>query len=793
MYRGAGDFISAGLISLLACGLLFAAGPAVADSPTAGRVSGRVADRQTGGPLVGAAVTVEGLRLGGICDTAGVYSIERVPVGRHRLVARMMGYRDEIVRGIRVVADSIVTVDVALEARPIELETVTVTGRRSPSVQEETRPSVRAIRPGEVRTMAGGGEDLFRAVQALPGVIARADYASQFYVRGGTPDQNLILVDDVAVFNPYRMKMLGGPVSMFNPDVVGYVELMPGGFPAEYGDKLSAVLKVDNREGDRFGHHFHGNVSLIDMRGLAEGPMPLSDGDGTWLVAGRRTYYDLLLNNLDELPEGTVLPYFRDLQGKFVYDLSPTQKLQVNLLDSREGLELKELEVEDDDEDSFFGDDEEFSLTSGVDNRLYSVGWASAISDVTLSELTLSHFTDSWSFGAATEDQDIEFGIDMRKLAIDEDLLHIASRQHSIQAGVSIANEIADITAEVNQDSARYYSDNPDDHRAEDGAIVHREFRFQNASTLSGFYVQDEWKRFAPLFRALVGCRVDRSTFTRETVYSPRLSLTYMLHEALALRGGWGYHYQAPTFVSLFERFERNIEWNLFETITLKTEKSIHYLGGLEWDAGRGYTAKVEGYYKSLDDLVVLTDSTENDVPNNSGSGFASGFELFLQKKPSSQSRLSGWVSYSYSYTKEETPEEQPYFRDFDQRHTLNVVCRLRPTLRTAIDVKYAYGSGFPWTPVEVDEHGDTRFDERGEVVWGETNSRRNPSYRRLDLRLGWERTWGEGRSFLVYLEIINVLNRRNVYEYYWNDDYSSRLVSYMLPSMPFFGIRVEL
>ena len=596
MSRGAGNSISAALLGLAACGLVSLSTPAVAGTSSVGRVTGRVADGRSGEPLVGAGVTVEGLRLGGMCDGEGVYRIDRVPSGRHRLVARMMGYKDEIVRNVRVFADSTVTVDVALDARPIELETVTVTGRRSPSVQEETRPSVRAIRPREVTNMAGGGEDLFRAVQAMPGVIARADYASQFYVRGGTPDQNLILVDNVAVFNPYRMKMLGGPVSMFNPDVVGHVELMPGGFPAEYGDKLSAVLKVDNREGDRFRHLFRGSVSLIDMRGLAEGPLPLSDGDGSLLVAGRRTYYDLLLNNLDELPEGTALPYFRDLQGKFVYDLSPTQKLQVNLLDSREGLELKELDVEEGDDDSFFDDDEEFSLSSGIDNRLYSVGWASAISDVTLSELTLSQFSDTWSFGVATEDQDISFGIDMRKLAIDEDLLHIASRSHSLQAGVSIADEIADITAEVNQDSARYYSDNPDDRRAEDGAIVHREFRFQNASTLSAIYVQDEWKRFAPLFRALVGCRVDRSTFTRETVYSPRLSLTYMLHESLALRGGWGYHYQAPTFVSLFERFERNIEWNVFETITLETEKSIHYLGGLEWEAGSGYTAKVEGY-----------------------------------------------------------------------------------------------------------------------------------------------------------------------------------------------------
>ncbi|MDP6125709.1 MAG: TonB-dependent receptor, partial [Candidatus Latescibacteria bacterium] len=445
------------------------------------------------------------------------------------------------------------------------------------------------------------------------------------------------------------------------------------------------------------------------------------------------------------------------------------------------------------DDDEFFGDDEDFSLSIELDNRLYSVGWVTAISDVTLSDLTLSRFDDTWALGVESTDESIDFEIEMRKLAIDEDILHIASREHSLQGGLSIADQITDITVELNQDSEKFYEDNPDDRREDDQAIVHRKFRFQNAATLTSAYVQDEWKRFAPVFRALAGCRVDHSTFTRETVFSPRLSMTYMLRDDLALRAGWGYFHQAPNFVSLFERFERQIEWNIFETVTLGTEKAIHYLGGLEWDAGGEYTAKVEGYYKSLDHLVVLTDSTHNNIPNNSGSGFASGLELFFQKKPSDSSRLSGWISYSHSFTKEKTPEKDLYFRDFDQRHTLNVVSRLRLTKRISIDVTYGYGSGFPWTPVVEDEAGNPVFDDEGEMVWAKTNSARNPVYKRLDVRVEWERKLGEGRSILFYFEIINLLNRRNVYEYYWDNDYSTRLVSYMLPAMPFFGIRLEL
>ncbi|MFH1571475.1 MAG: hypothetical protein ABIL09_26020, partial [Gemmatimonadota bacterium] len=129
--------------------------------------------------------------------------------------------------------------------------------------------------------------------------------------------------------------------------------------------------------------------------------------------------------------------------------------------------------------------------------------------------------------------------------------------------------------------------------------------------------------------------------------------------------------------------------------------------------------------------------------------------------------------------------------RDFDQRHTLNAVASLRLGRGWVLDNRYGYGSGFPWTPVAVDEAGQPRFDEQGRVVWEKTNSRRQPQYRRWDLRLGWHS--GGTRRTEVYLEIINLGNHQNVYEYYWSDDYRTRGVSYMLPAMPFFGVRFAL
>ncbi len=754
-----------------------------------GIIRGRVSDSKTGEGLAGVNLIIDGTRLGAATGLEGNYRIADVPPGTYRLNAKMIGYRVKIIRQIQVASDSITTVTIALDAQPIDLEAVTVIGQRQKAMHERLETSVRQLRIGEVESLAGAGGDLFRAIQSLPGVVARSDLSSQFYVRGGTPDQNLIIVDNVTVFNPYRLKMFGGPVSMFNPDNVESVELLPGGFPAEYGDKLSAVLVIHNKEGDRFDNNYSAGASLIDMKAFGEGPLPAVGEEGSWLFSARRTYYDLLLNRLVDMPRGTIFPFFQDFQGKIAYDLSPTQKLRINFTNSLEGLELKDLEPEDGDD--FLSEDSLFSITNETDNDLFSVGWINAISDVTLSNLTLSRYNDTRSFEVRTDNQKIRFDIDMRKLEIKEDITLIFTRAHTVKAGMSVADYITDITVALTLDSTNYYQDNPGDHQPKDTlAYVQREFRFQNAATTTAYYVQDEWKLLPPRLGVSLGLRADHSTFTGEWVYSPRLAGNFMLTPVLALRAGWGHFYQAPNFVSLYERFEQEIAWNVFETIRLKTERAIHYLAGLEWQPNPAYSASVEWFYKDLDRLVMPTDSTHNNVPNNDGVGFVRGFELFLKRDPAPGTRLYGWVSYSYSVTKEKGPLEAFYYRDFDQRHTLNTVVRLKPFGRWSMDWRISRGSGFPWTPVKYDSKGNPLFDEDGGVVWGIKNSERYPYYSRMDLRLTWNRRLFGRLPFEFYVEIINMQGHENVYQYYWSDDYRIRFVSYMLPRMPFFGIK---
>jgi len=758
-----------------------------------GSISGRIQDAGTMEALPGVNVVLDGTRLGAAADAEGYFVIHDIPVGAYRLHIRMVGYKVKILRQVLVAADQITELQIQLEAISIEMGAVTVTRGKRQAAGERLNPSQRELEPREILTLAGGGEDIFRGITTMPGVVARSDASAQFYVRGGTPDQNLIIVDDVPVFNPYRLKALGGPISMFNPDVVEYVELLPGGFSAQYGDKLSSVLIARNREGSRFENLGKASMSLIDMRLLAEGPLPGSGEEGSWLLSGRRTYYDLLLDRMADIPTGTVFPNFQDIQGKLVYDLSPEQKIRVNYSDSREKMILTELEVEGEGEDlDLFEEEEFFSLSNHIDSRLASVGWVNAFSDVSLSNLTLSRFNDNWTMAFKAGDYHYTPVIDMQKMEIREDLTHILTPRQTLKMGLTVSDLITDIGISMTMDSSSYYEQDPEDRREEDGAIIDRDIRLQNASSMTGMYIEDEWVLLPPVLTVLAGFRGDYSTFTQEWVYSPRLSATYNLNIQTSLHMGWGKYYQAPNFVSLFERFERSIEWNLFETIQLETEMAEHTLLGVEYRPTQHYVAKIEGYYKDLKHLVVQRDSAYSYIPDNSGEGYAYGAELFLQKLELPTSRLSGWLSYSYSLSKEKGAKPYYYYREFDQRHTFSLVGRYNVYNNMYLDIQYSYGSGFPWTPPQYDSAGEVVRDSEGEIRFEEKNSARYPAYERLDLRMSMRGALHGDFQVELYLELINALQHENIYEYYWSDDYETRFTSYMLPLLPFFGARVS-
>ena len=291
-------------------GALLVAMPLAAQTPGA-TLSGFVTDADNGEALILAAVVVEGLQLGAVSNNSGYYAVKQVPAGTHVVSISHIGYQTRW-DTLSFSADEVVRLDVALVPKPVDIgEEVVVEAERREELEQATQSSFIALQVEPLQQMPAIGEaDLLRSLQLLPGIQSASDISSGLYVRGGGPDQTAILLDHIPLYNPSH---LFGFFSTFNPDAIKDVQLYKGAYPAAYGRTLGAVLDVSNREGNRQRFSGRGGVSLIASRLLAEGPV----GQGSWMMAGRRTYLDGIFSALRA--RGVDIPlnyYFYDFNGK---------------------------------------------------------------------------------------------------------------------------------------------------------------------------------------------------------------------------------------------------------------------------------------------------------------------------------------------------------------------------------------------------------------------------------------------------------------------------------------------
>ena len=302
-----------------------------------GKVKGIITDGNKPIPFVN--ISVINTVYGTFSDEKGFYEIAGLKPGSYQLRFSSVGYTTQT-RDIDIKSDKTLELNIVLLSAVIEFNTVEVTGSKKQD-QKDTRSSLIELNPKSAKILPGAGEDVLRTLQSLPGVLAPNDFSSQLIVRGSGPDQNLIIMDDIEIFNPYR---LYGVISMFNPDVVSSVNLITGGFPAKYGDRLSAVLDVTNREGTT-KKNLKGslNASIIDANLVLEGKNPF-DLNGSWIISSRRTYYDLIVEpfvkNAGLVDQNVSFPNFYDVQSKLVIGPFNGNKILFNGIFSRDGVDL---------------------------------------------------------------------------------------------------------------------------------------------------------------------------------------------------------------------------------------------------------------------------------------------------------------------------------------------------------------------------------------------------------------------------------------------------------------------
>ena len=779
---------------LTACAIAFLLGAPLGGERAA---AGVVLDATSRTPVVSARVSSGDRQVS--TDSSGRFEIV-IPSGHARLTVSAPGYQDATVE----LGEATTDVEILLIARARFREQLEVTAEDTPD-----QAAVLPVRPRQVLTVAGAMDNVFRVLQTLPGVAATEEFGSRLSVRGGTPDQNLTVMDGVEIHNPYR---LFGLTSAFNPETVERFELTAGGFGAKYGDRLSSLLIVDNRPGApdrRWGGS--SALSVTDANVILEGKLPKGAGS-SWLLTGRRTYYDLVAERFVDQD----LPAFNDLQGSARWDVGRGHWFAISGVRSREDTDA----TFDDDETGDHGD-----LITNARNDLASIRFHALLGSRLTSDTVLAWYRnvdaldvdasfqntsrrtnapgeDDDAFGVANVVFDREVSVEdvsLRQnaaLALGRHAVEAGFEAHRLKTGVDFVIIGDRNPIESNGSSVRGGAGLPD---TLDSAL---------ASTRGGAWLQDRFLATRDL-TIEPGLRFDWNDVNRRSTVSPRLAASLRLDASTRLRAAGGLYTQSPGYEKLLQS-DYLIDLTGGPALDLDSERAVHAVLGLERDLAAGLTLRVEGYYKKFDRLVIGALETDEELedrlaaydfppelqsslptdrlvtsrPTNDGRGRAYGFDVYVSRAPSPDARFSGWASYTWGRALRDS-YGLTYPFEYDRRHAVTAVGAWRAGDRFELSLTGRFASGFPRTPVldvrvaptpdESDLDGDDDReelvpdrDDQGQLFWeidlgGVSNfgSARLPAFARVDLRATWKPRGAAGR-WQLYLDVINVLNREN-------------------------------
>ncbi|MFQ5772079.1 MAG: TonB-dependent receptor plug domain-containing protein, partial [bacterium] len=604
------------------------------------------------------------------------------------------------------------------------------------------------------------------------GVSGGGDYSGFLAVRGGSPDQNLVVMDGVVIPYPYRFRLaFGGGLSSINPTTTQDIYLHLGGFSAEYGNSLSSIIEVESRLGNRKHIQTRGAINLTDISGVIEGPFP--GGVGSYLFSVRRTYYDLVANKISH--SNSVYPFYYELNSRWAFDISKNNRVILNFIRNQEGTELL---------DEF---SEDLNLTEKAKSYLGSIVWRSLLGEHWQFNTALSYYRDTMSYRAFPQDSlnknhDYEtLNAKIVNFSFKEDIRFKIGEKSWLNWGFLATTKPTNIDFKSKELGLLYA-------RVE----FPRDIDFDKSYSYYATYLESSAKATEKL-HLRIGVRYDYSTLINEGELSPRMSIWYQLSDRTTIAGSWGIFYQYPNPITIYTR---NVPVDLSSNLdVISAEKATHQIIGIEHTISKNLFAKIQFYNNDIDRLLLPMD--ENTfLPMNNGRGFSRGFEFILERKPSQRNRISGVLSYAYGNAKfraHNSDEWLPF--KFDRRHALTVLYNMRIVGNWNVSVLGQFSTGFPYTDVL----GARNHLDFGGTYWtflrGPRFGAHFPAYKKMDIRLSYQHRVGE-KAFSFYLDIINLTNQKNIYEITWekrilpnNERQATKRTIYMLPLIPSFGV----
>ena len=730
-----------------------------------GTITGIIEDVDTGEPLPGVNILIEGTVRGTGTNGQGAFVLANVPGGTHTLIVSMIGYERQRIENVVVQDDQTASLGViALVKEPISLREITVTPGRF-SIMGGQEVSRQTLTSEQIKNMSWA-EDVTRAVSRLPG-ISSTDFSSKFTIRGGESDEVLITLDGMELYEPFHQRdFAGGLFSIVDIETIEGIDLITGGFSAEYGNRLSGVFSMKTRRPEAGNRKTSVGLSLMTARFYADGTF--GNGKGAYLISARRGMLDVLFNLARTLEESTIdqgaAPAFYDAMGKVEYALNPVHRLSLHVLQAGDRNKIDDVEGE-----NFDKNDTRYSNT---------YGW------ITLNSAfspTLFSATYLYS-GRITHDRNGSFN---KYEPSDKGFFELTDQRDYFLFGVkqdwnwqpsnalifSSGFDLRQLDADY-----RYFS------RLEELRIDASEALYDYAQTREitirpsgqqlNVYLSNRIK-ILPRMAIEAGLRYDRSSYSGDAVWSPRLGLAYAFTDHTVVRGAWGHYYQS--------QFINNLDVNHGNLMFNPAERAKHYVLGLEHAFNSGIELRLEGYVKDLSNHVPswtnLRDSQEvfpearNDNARVILDGAKSrGIEVFLKKDTGG--RISWWLSYALASAEDDvrdivfdgllTRRTGSIPRLNDQRHSVYADLNYRLNSKWYFNLSWQFYHGWPRTDYtyryQTLPNGDLHFYQVHQAYNGTTY----PAFHRMDLRIN--RKFSTRRGELTgYLHLINLYNRQNL------------------------------
>lgn len=708
---------------------------------------GKITDSSNGEDLVGVTIYVNELKQGTVTNTYGFFSLT-LPDGKYNITIRSIGFSDE---NIKIALTNNLTKNIELNPSSEVLDEVIIRAEKANKNVSRTQMSVETINIKQIKTIPVlmGEQDILKTIQLLPGISATSEGSTGFNVRGGSADQNLILLDEAPVYNAGHMM---GFFSVFNSDALHDVQVYKGGIPANYGGRASSVIDVKMNNGNNKEFTAAGGIGIISSRLTLEGP--IVKDKASFMIAGRRTYADLIVRQFEQF-EGATL-YFYDLNAKINYTINDKNRVFVS---------------------GYFGEDVFGFGPAGFrwGNITGTLRWNHVFGEKLFSNTSFIYSEYGYAFGIEQNDIDFKIGAGIDDMTFKQDYWFYLNPNNTLKFGFEAIKKTF-LPGEISSDSDDNFDYLMDTKNSIESSLyllnqhkIATNFHLNYGLRLNVFHsIGPETVYDYNLLNQIT----DSTVFGKNEVIKsylslePRLALNYMFSDRSSVKLSFNRLAQNVHLLSNSTSGQPTDIWLPSSSVIKPQINNQIAIGYFRNFSDNMFEFSTELYYKKMDNVIDFENGTDILFNENiesqilHGDGRSYGLELYMKKDIG---KVTGWISYTLSRTEHlfDNINNNSWFpAKYDKTHDVSIVASYHISKRINVSATWVYATGnavtFPSGQYEINGNIIPYYTER--------NGYRMPDYHRLDLgvtlynkeRKKFRSNW----NFSVY----NVYNRYNAY-----------------------------